>query len=70
MTFSSSIVVSPIVAYYFNIFSIISPLANLVAIPMMVGAQMLTLLSIVLSFIYLPFAQLIANSSQLLIELF
>ncbi len=69
MTFSSSIVVSPIVAYYFNIFSIISPLANLVAIPMMVGAQMLTLLSIVLSFIYLPFAQLIANSSQLLIEL-
>lgn len=69
LTFSSSIIVSPIVAYYFNIYSIISPLANLVSIPMMVGAQVLTLISLLLSFIYLPFAQLIANTSQLLIEL-
>lgn len=69
LTFSSSIIVSPIVAYYFNIYSIISPLANLVSIPMMVGAQVLTLISLLLSFIYLPFAQIIANTSQLLIEL-
>ncbi|HPD32938.1 MAG TPA: ComEC/Rec2 family competence protein, partial [Candidatus Kapabacteria bacterium] len=69
MTFSSSAVVSPIVAYYFNIFSIISPLASLVSIPLMVGAQIFALISIVISFIYFPFAQLIANSSQLLIEI-
>jgi hypothetical protein len=69
MTFSSSIIVSPIVAYYFNIFSIISPLANLCTIPLMVGAQIFSLISIVVSFIYLPFAQLIANTSQLLIEI-
>ena len=69
MTFSSSIIVSPIVAYYFNIFSIISPLANLFTIPLMVGAQIFALVSIILSFIYLPFAQLLANTSQLLIEI-
>jgi competence protein ComEC len=69
MTFSSSAIVSPIVAYYFHIFSIISPLANLLTIPLMVGAQIFALISIIFSFVYLPFAQLIANSSQLLIEI-
>ena len=69
MTFSSSIIVSPIVAYYFKIFSIISSLANLLTIPLMVGAQIFALISIILSFIYLPFAQLLVNTSQLLIEI-
>lgn len=35
VTFAASVMVSPLVAYYFSIFSVISPLANLLVIPLM-----------------------------------
>lgn len=35
LTFAASVIVSPIVAYYFSVFSVVSPLANLLTIPLM-----------------------------------
>ncbi|MBI3259039.1 MAG: ComEC/Rec2 family competence protein [Ignavibacteriae bacterium] len=35
LTFAASVIVSPIVAYYFSIFSVVSPLTNLLTIPIM-----------------------------------
>lgn len=35
LTFAASVIVSPIVAYYFSVFSVVSPLANLLTIPFM-----------------------------------
>lgn len=69
MSFSASIIVSPIVAYYFNIYSIISPLTNLVTIPIMVFAQIYSIFAIILSYIYLPIGQIFAVTAQICIEI-
>ncbi len=68
ITISASIVVSPIVAYYFNVFSIISPLANLIEVPMFSIAMIGVIITVLSSFIFYPFAELTAISSNMLIE--
>jgi competence protein ComEC len=46
-TFSASVVVSPLVAYYFGIFSLVSPLTNLIVVPMMSGGMIFSLFALV-----------------------
>lgn len=41
LTLASSVIISPIVAYYFDVFSIISPIANFLAVPLMMLAMSL-----------------------------
>jgi ComEC/Rec2-related protein len=69
MTFSASIIVTPIVAIYFHVFSMISPLANLFMIPLMNLGLVISLLSILLYPISSFLAQIYANTSTLVIEL-
>lgn len=68
ITLSASIGVSPVIAYYFGIYSVISVFANLIIIPLMSLAMVFSIVSIVLSFIWIGFAEIYALSSQLLIE--
>ncbi len=69
VSLAASAVVSPIVAYYFGIYSIISPLANLVVIPFMLFGQVFGIVALVSSYIFLPLGHLFANTSQLSIEI-
>ena len=69
VSLAASVVVSPIVAYYFGIYSIISPLANLVVIPFMLFGQVFGIVALVSSYIFLPVGHLFANTSQLSIEI-
>jgi competence protein ComEC len=69
ITFSASIIVSPIVAYYFDMYSIISPLTNIFVVFFMVNAQIFAIFAIFLSFLFFPLAYIYAVCSQLLIEL-
>jgi competence protein ComEC len=69
ITFASSAVVSPIVAYYFSTYSVISPLANLVIIPLMLFAQIFSIVSVIGSYFFLSLGDIFANTAQLCIEL-
>ncbi len=51
LTLASSSIVSLLVAWYFGVFSVISPLANLVVVPLSSGAMIYTLASVVVSYI-------------------
>jgi competence protein ComEC len=68
ISFSAGIAVSPIVAYYFDIYSIISPFANLFIVPLMTLGMIFGLIALVLSYIYLPIASFYAVSSEFLIN--
>lgn len=68
MTFSASIIVTPIVAIYFHVYSIISPIANLFMIPLMNLGLVISLLSIGLYPISSFLAQVYANTSTLVID--
>lgn len=69
VSLAASLVVSPLVAYYFGIYSIISPLANLVVIPFMFLGQIFGIVSLFSSFIFMPMGHIFANTSQLAIEI-
>jgi ComEC/Rec2-related protein len=47
LTFAASVSVSPLVAYYFSTFSVVSPLANLFVVPLMSLGMVFGMLSIV-----------------------
>lgn len=69
LTLSAGLIVSPIVAYYFGIYSIVSPLANLVAVPLITLALVYSLIGVILSYLFLDLGQLFCNSAQFLIDL-
>lgn len=69
VSLAASVVVSPIVAYYFGIYSIISPLANLIVIPFMLFGQIFGIVALVSSYLFLPVGHIFANTSQLSIEI-
>ncbi|MFC2131827.1 ComEC/Rec2 family competence protein [Bacteroidota bacterium] len=69
ISLAASIVVSPIVAYYFNIYSIISPLANLFVIPAMTLGMCFSILALLFSYIYFPVGILYASSAGFLIHI-
>ncbi len=64
LTLSASIIISPLIAYYFHTFSIVSPLANIFVIPLMTLGMIFTLVSLILSFAYLPLAELYSAASD------
>ncbi len=68
ITISASIVVTPIVAYFFNIYSIVSPLANLIEIPIFTISMIGLVITIIFSYIYFPLAQLTSLSVNLLLK--
>ena len=66
MTFSSSILVAPFVSYYFGIYSIISPLANMVVVP----ATSLAIVYSIAALVFYPIfgiSKLFSSSAELLI---
>ncbi|HRP01646.1 MAG TPA: ComEC/Rec2 family competence protein [Candidatus Kapabacteria bacterium] len=67
ISIAASIVVSPIVAYYFDVFSIISLIANLIEIPLFTMSMFGIIISIICSYIYMPLAQFLALSSNFLL---
>lgn len=69
VTFSASVVVTPIVAYYFSVYSIISPLTNLIIVPLTSLAMIYAFIALLLSVIYMPLGIFFAFSADFLIEL-
>ena len=68
VTFAASAMVSPIVAYYFEVFSIVSPLANLFVIPLMSLAMLFAIVALALSFVSIPLGVAYAGSANLIID--
>lgn len=50
---------APLTAFYFNIFALIAPLSNLLVVPVAAAAFMVSFAAVLLSFLWLPGAQLI-----------
>lgn len=69
ITLSASIIVTPLVAYYFKVFSIVAPLANLIVIPLMTLGMCFSIIALILSYIYIPIASIYALSADFLINL-
>lgn len=69
ITLASSIVVSPIIAIYFDTFSSISPIANLIVVPIMVLAMSFGIISLLLSFISQDMSYYHALSGDLLVSI-
>jgi ComEC/Rec2-related protein len=66
VTFSATFITGPLVAYYFGVFSIISPLANLVVIPLMSLVLIYSFLSLIISFISFGAAGLFSAAASML----
>lgn len=69
LTFAASAAVSPIVAYYFEIVSLISPLANLLVIPLLSLALILGMFSVAFYFVNFSIASFYAASTTGLTDL-
>ncbi len=69
ITLSASIIVAPLVAYYFKVYSVVSPLANLLVIPLMTLGMSFSIMALLLSYIYFPIASIYAISADFLINL-
>jgi|GEM_PF-5692985 len=66
-SFSVSILILPLNAYYFNSFNILSILINVITIPIMSLSIFYSLISILISFVSIDIAEYFANSAELLI---
>jgi competence protein ComEC len=69
LTISASIIVSPIVAYYFGVYSVVSPISNLVVVPLMSLSLIFGVISIALSFINIQIAEIYALTTTFLLNL-
>ena len=69
ITLAASITINPLVAYYFNVFSIISPLTNILIIPIFSLCLIFALIAIILSFIYFPLGLIYGYAVELLTKL-
>ncbi|HYF02137.1 MAG TPA: ComEC/Rec2 family competence protein, partial [Patescibacteria group bacterium] len=69
VTLAASIAVVPIVAYYFKTVTFISPLTNIFAIPVIALAMIWGLISLILSYIFLPSAKIFAVAASDMIHL-
>ncbi len=69
VSLAAGITVSPIVAFYFNIFSIIQPVSNFFVVPIISFGMMFTLLALAVSYISFTFAMLYSNSADFLFSL-
>lgn len=68
VTLSASIGVAPVIAHYFGIFSIISPLANLIIVPLMSLGMVFSMFAVAFSYAFFPIGVIYASASQLMIE--
>ncbi len=68
LSIAASIIISPIVAIYYHTFSIISPLANLIIIPLMSLSLAYSMLAIFASTFSMAVASIFATASQFLIS--
>ncbi len=69
ITFASSILISPLVAYYFGIYSIVSPFANLLVVPIVLLALSLGITALFFSFISVQLATFYSASTGFLINI-
>ena len=69
LTTSCSILVSPLVSYYFGIFSLVSPLANLIVVPLMVLAMLFSIIAVIISLVTVDIALIYSASADFLIKL-
>lgn len=69
VSLAASIAISPIIAYYFGMYSVISPLANLFVIPLFSIAILFSVMALLLSFIHLEFGLIYSVTPDLLIDL-
>lgn len=69
VSIAASIGTIPLVAYYFDIFVFLSPIINLFVIPLMSLSMGFSLISIIISYFYIPLAQIYSYASQFCIEL-
>jgi len=69
LTLSASIFISPIIAFHFGFYSFISPLANLLVLPLMTLFFYFSFFATIVSYIAEPIASLYANSASLLLNL-
>ena len=69
LTISASISVAPVIAYYFGMFSVISPLANLFCVPLIFFGMIFTTLSVIFSYIYFPLGEIYSASADLSYDL-
>lgn len=69
VTASASAIVSPLVAYYFGIFSIVSYLSNLFVIPIISLALSFSIISLLLSQIFMPLALIFGDATTFLLLL-
>ncbi len=69
LTFSSSIVIAPIVAYYFHHYSIVSPIANLLVVPLITFVLLFSILAIVSSYVSITLALFFVADTNLLLDL-
>ena len=69
ISFAATIPTAILTAYYFNTFSIIYPIANLLVLPLMTFASFQSIFFVLLSSLGLPFADLFAKSAFLAINL-
>ena len=68
MTLSASIIIVPLVAYYFNIFSIIASVMNLLIIPLFSIGLIFSIVSITFSYIFFPLAEIYAGCVELIFK--
>ncbi len=69
LTLAAGVMVSPIVAYYFGIHSVVSPIANLFAVPLMTLALVHSLVGILLSFVIPELGYVFCMSAEFIINL-
>jgi len=69
LSLSASLVVSPIVAYYFGIYSIVSPFANLIAVPLITLSLVYSLIGVCFSFLFFDLGAIFCNAAEFLIGL-
>lgn len=69
ISFAATIPTAIITAYYFNTFSIVYPIANLIVLPLMTFASFQSIFFVILSSIGIPFADLFAKTAYLAVNL-
>lgn len=69
LTISASLIVSPVVAYYFGVYSFVSPLSNLIVVPLMSLALVFGIISVALSFVSFQIAEIYALTTDLMLNL-
>ena len=68
VTLAAMILTTPLVAYYFNMLSLISPLSALLVVPVAGWSFMTAFVTVLVGFLYLPAAQILAAVTSLLMR--